>query len=229
MQKTKPAIATESALQTLAKGAELEKVVKDVSPQTSTAMVEMKDVTAEFLEPIQNSAGSLDASPFFVYKGITRKMASMNGDGSLVGVLAGKDDKVLDVIAGPSVSNILQNQCVLERWERLEYSAFGVVVWNHAGEPKQCSHHFEALNCSTKMLLICLPLPPDSRAWVVQPSGNDLSFSPVALHSPGGGNRKKNDVYTVMCASHVSTTVEDQDWCGDESMSQYCNVSQHKR
>ena len=72
-KKAKPQLAVESALQTLAKGADMGKVMKDVGHE-SAALVEAKDVTANFLMPSKTESSSLEENPFFVYKGIIKKL-----------------------------------------------------------------------------------------------------------------------------------------------------------
>ena len=127
-----------------------------------------------------------------------------------VGVFAGKEMKTLDVITGTSVCAVLQNQSVIERWQRLEYSPMGVVVWNHTGGPDECSKHFDGLDTSTDLLLVTFPLTHDRRAWVLKQCDGTAKFSPVSLEKSTESKRKKNDIYMVLCASKVSTTLRDE-------------------
>ena len=222
--KTQSQVAVESALQSLAKGSELEQVVQDVGDKAAM-LAEPQDVTAQFLMPVEKET-DLEESPIFVYKGIIKRLASMQGklsDGTPeVGVLAGKEMRVLDVITGPSVSAVTGNQSVIERWERLEYSTMGIVVWNHSGSPDECSKHFEGLDTSVSMLLIAFPLATDRRGWTLKQCDGTLKFSPVRVESSKATNRKKNDVYMVLKANKVSTTLKDE---AGSIFIQQCNAS----
>lgn len=206
IDKTKPAMAQEAALKALA-NSEMKEVLEEVDCNSS--LDNTKDVTADFLAPMTRSEEDLDECPLFVYKGLIRKLESISGKETVeIGVLAGKEGRVLDVITASSVGSVMTNPFVIERWQKQDYKALGVVVWTES-EPDAHKDLIEASGLEHPLLLMTFPLKPDRRAWLTQWNDGDISFKPVALCSQSN-NRKKNDIYAVLPASRVGTSFEDQ-------------------
>lgn len=211
LEKVKPAVEADAAISVLSKGAELTKVIEEATGESNTlSLNNFKDVTADFLAPTVDEPTGLEECPFFVYKGLIRRLSGMCGrrENEHFGVLGGHEMKVLDVITGSSVESVLQNPHLIERWQSKGFSAMGVVVWRQ-GEPEDQKELIQALPSETPLLLMMYPLRPDRRAWVTQCADGALSFKPVSLDSKAM-NRKKNDTYTVLPADRLSTSFEDQ-------------------
>lgn len=237
MQKTlgslikskKTAVAADTAIQSLAQGAELEAIVKSIDTD-SKAIPEMSgaiDVTEQFLSPPVDTAPKLPSCPFFVYKGILKRLASIQQGHSEVGVMAGKEHSVLDVLLGGSVDAIIHNQSVIERWSELSYQIMGVVVFNHSGEETDWNQHLQSLDTSNELLLLSIPVNMERRVWMVKTTdGGSLTFDAVVLENDNK-NRKKDATYLVINACHVSATLLDQAGHQCAAMYSYSSVCKY--
>ena len=163
IDKTKPAMAQEAALKALA-NSEMKEVLEEVDCNSS--LDNTKDVTADFLAPMTRSEEDLDECPLFVYKGLIRKLESISGKETVeIGVLAGKEGRVLDVITASSVGSVMTNPFVIERWQKQDYKALGVVVWTES-EPDAHKDLIEASGLEHPLLLMTFPLKTGSEGLV---------------------------------------------------------------
>ena len=200
------------ALQAAASKTVLPKLIEPMGSKTCD-MSQVRDITADFMAPSVPSDAGMEVSEIFVYRGIVKRLAGMSA--KQVGVLAGLDKRVQDVLLGSSVDEVIHNETVEERWRSLHYEVMGLVVWCDVGkeDPSEYKEQFNVLKSEKPLLLLVFHGKPDPAAWVTECDGVKVSsFKRVLLDSKG--NRKKDDQYIVMQANLVATTFLDQAWRG---------------
>lgn len=214
------AVHTEKAIATLAtiKGPELNQIATDdADSKNNYANEDVQDITNEFLKHDENQQPELPESKVFVYKGILKRLSGMctyDVSPKFIGVLAGKDSSVYDVILAESAASALDTPEVLQRWEVLGYEVLGLVVSGSMDVPDGFQSDIMRLrNASTTSLLVLVfngtSLPS---SWVVhQPEGNhekELCFSRVKIGRNRG--RHKGDSFVVVHANKVGVTFQDE-------------------
>ena len=213
---SREAIQSEHAMEALAtmKGPELNEI--DGTENASSLLDSAEDVTANFLAPVEDEKYKLPQCPIYVYKGILTRLSGFRRiDACSVGILAGNDSCVRDVILAPSIESALNTKDVLYRWNEFEYGVFGFVVFESVTTPE--TYQGELLKLpnpnKTDLLLIATNEGAKPTAWMYHQQENtddqkNSRFSTVSLQS--GRHRAKADTFTVVHASHVGVEFEDQ-------------------
>ena len=200
-------------MQTLAKEGDMEKILQDigtVSEAKPDQLDQLRDVTAEFLESSQPHGPELPPSPIHVYKGLIRRLAETS-DSTQVGVLAGRDDRVQDVILGPTVLQVMENPDVISRWKDFKYEVLGMVSWCEDGR-EECEHQLQQLwDAQDHMLVLVMAGMESTKAWLAEKDtdSSKLSFRAVSV-TQSGVNRQKGDNFVVLPATQVAVTLQDQ-------------------
>ena len=218
-------VQTEKALEALAcvRGPELSKLAQDLNDNTKHSdLTQAEDITAKFLAPID----ALDKpvmSEISIYKGIVRRLASMPStpnpgekNEQRVGVIGGKDHRVLDVIIGESAQAVLLNEEVQERWTKLGINVLGLVVWECVDTPSKFEDDLVELACSVgtaTILFMAFDGNPYPQVWDVQCSHVESkpvieSFKTVGLNTNSA--RQKGDDFLVSYASKLNVSMIDQ-------------------
>ena len=154
-------------MQTLAKEGDMEKILQDigtVSEAKPDQLDQLRDVTAEFLESSQPHGPELPPSPIHVYKGLIRRLAETS-DSTQVGVLAGRDEPLQEVILAPTVLQVMENPYVISRWKDFKYEVLGMVSWCEGGR-EECENQLQQL---WDARITCLSL--SWLAWNLQKHG----------------------------------------------------------
>ena len=214
------AVHTENAIATLAtiKGPELNQIATDdADSKNNNANEDAQDITHEFLEHTEKQQPELPESNVFVYKGILKRLSglcSYDVSHKFMGVLAGKDLSVYDVILAPSAASALDTPEVMERWKDLGYEVLGLAVSGSMDVPDGFQSDIVRLrNPNTKSLLVLVFNGTSSpSSWVVhQQEGdneNELCFSRVKIGRNRG--RQKSDSFAVVHANKVGVTFQDE-------------------
>lgn len=215
---SREAIQTEKAMQALAtmKGAELQELANDiVTPLSLDGPVQ--NVTAQFLKVPEDNKPKLPESEVFVYRGALNRLCALQSSTDFtVGVLAGKDSAVLDVILADTVDTVLKTIEVQQRWFELKYEVYGLSVFQHVETPENYRNALVTLpNPNNKdMLLLAFDGGLKPTAWTAHlheySSGAEISFSQVAVRS--GRGRQKDETFTIVHVKNVGVEFEDQAW-----------------
>ncbi len=223
------AVQTEKALEVLAtmNGPDLNELANDktdngISAATTNTLLngECDDITAEFIKPLEKIQPDLPESDIFVYKGILMRLAGLSGSWSndnvqeqFMGVFAGKDSTVMDVILAPSLESALNTPEVLNRWLELGYQVLGLAVYGSMDAPDTFGKELSRLLDISKSDLILLAFNGSMSpcVWMVRQEGSsndELSWSRVTLCR--GRGRQKGDNFTVVSANKVGVTFTDE-------------------
>lgn len=222
------AVQTEKAFEVLAtmKGPDLNELATDktdngIGDATTNTLFngECEDITAEFIKPLEKIQPDLPESDIFVYKGILMRLAGMSGSCSndhaqqFMGVLAGKDSTVMDVMLAPSLESALDTPEVSNRWLQLGYQVLGLAVSGSMDTPETFGKELSRLFDLSKSDFIFLAFngSVNPRVWMVRQEGasnDELSWSRVTLGR--GRGRQKGDKFTVVSANKVGVTFEDE-------------------
>ena len=193
--------------------------------QDAMLLKDATDVTAEFIapapEPVKDSP-----SKVWMYKGTLKRLETLYPtmvDPPKIGVFAGKNRRVLDVLTGASVDEVAGNQEVKERWDKLGYTILGIVCWGAVKPPEEYEtlvvdllvNMADSLEEQDMLLhLVCVPGSSDPCAWDITYYDEKFQYQPVSLcHSASG--REKSDTFLVQEASRISVSVADQACTGN--------------
>ena len=131
-----------------------------------------------------------------------------------IGVLAGKDSSVYDVILAESAASALDTPEVLERWEVLGNEVLGLVVSGSMDVPDGFQSDIMRLRNAnaTSLLVLVFNGTSSPSSWAVhQQKGNhekELCFSRVKTGRNRG--RQKGDSFVVVHANKVGITFQDE-------------------
>lgn len=151
------------------KGPELTEIAA-AEPSSSSVVSSAEDVTARFLQPSENKA-KVPLSTIFVYKGILARLSGLvNTDDCSLGILAGKDSVVRDVILGPSIEFVLNQTEVMDRWNTYEYEVLGLCILEHVKTPESYQSDLMKLPNPNKrdLLLLASNAGAQPTAWIYQ-------------------------------------------------------------
>lgn len=188
--------------------------------QDAMLLKDAMDVTAEFIapapEPVKDSP-----SQIWMYKGTLKRLETLYPtmvDPPKIGVFAGKNHRILDVLTGASVDEVAGNQEMKERWDKLGYTILGIVCWGAVKQPQEYEMSFEDLlvylgdsveEQDLLLHLVCVPGSSDPCAWDITCYESKFQYQSVSLcHSASG--REKSDTFLVQEASRISVSIADQ-------------------
>ena len=212
---SREAVQAERAMETLAtmKGHELTEIAA-AEPSSSSVVSSAEDVTARFLQPSENKA-KVPLSTIFVYKGILARLSGLvNTDDCSLGILAGKDSVVRDVILGPSIEFVLNQTEVMDRWNTYEYEVLGLCILEHVKTPESYQSDLMKLPNPNKrdLLLLASNAGAQPTAWIYQQCAKhddqEVPFSLVSLQT--GRGRGKDEIFTVVHANNVGVEFQDK-------------------
>ena len=212
---SREAVRAEQAIETLAtmKGADLSEIAT-ADGSSSSVVSSVEDVTANFLRPVETK-DKVPHSTIHVYKGILARLSGLikTNDRSM-GILAGKDSVVRDVILAPSVEFAVSKTEVMDRWTEREYEVLGLCILDHVKKPESYQHDLMKLpNPNNRdLLLIASNMGAQPTAWLYhqcEKSGvQEVPFSLVSLQT--GRGRGKDETFTVVHAKDVGVEFQDQ-------------------
>eukprot|EP00438_Fugacium_kawagutii_P014416 Skav236071 [mRNA] locus=scaffold2211:153024:160283:+ [translate_table: standard] len=133
-----------------------------------------------------------------------------------LGILAGKDDVVLDVILGTDVSNILVTPELIQRWDNLQYQIMGLVEFvedNAEVHTDMDLEHIQELFAQTQkpLLMIRIGNSTDPKSWMFHDDNDDASAKLTACKLDNEGKkRRKNADYRITPADQLGVTFEDE-------------------
>ena len=212
---SREAVQAERAMETLAtmKGPELTEIAA-AEPSSSSVVSSAEDVTARFLQPVENK-NKVPLSTIFVYKGILARLSGLvKTDDCSLGILAGKDSVVRDVILTPSIDFVLNKTEVMDRWNTYEYEVLGLCALEHVKTPDSYQSDLMKLPNPNKrdLLLLASNAGAQPTAWIYQQCAKhddqEVPFSLVSLQT--GRGRGKDETFTVVHANNVGVEFQDQ-------------------
>ena len=221
----KEIVQAEKAIEALASvgGPELAELAQDLNDNHKHSdLAQAEDITAKFLAPVEALEKPV-LSEISIYKGIVRRLASMvstpNPGGKneqRVGVIAGKDHRVLDIIIGESAREVLSYEEVEERWSKLGTELLGLVVWESVDTPSKFEDDLLELASivgTSTLLFMAFDGNPYPKTWDVQCSHVQskpviTSFQTVGLNTNSA--RQKGDDFLVSHASNLNVSMMDQ-------------------
>lgn len=222
---TQEAMQTRKALHTLASGnkAELPEVIQQLEKDSvvnseGSAASSMKDVTAEFLAPVQDETQTLTNSSICVYKGILRRLAGMTPKPNTVALLAGSGLYVLNVVVAETLECALGSETVRGYLKEKGHEILGLAVWGSISDPKQYQESMlnicKAGIAQTKLLLLAVQGHENPDAWVASVSENasvEQPFEWLPVRVGGQNNhRKRHGVISFTHATKIGVTFEDE-------------------
>lgn len=213
------ALQTQKAIETLAtmKVPELTSIVEDMGQNKHAEMIETaQDITAEFIkQPILDTESLLPQSEIVVYKGIIRRLSGIvakENSNHTIGILAGKDNSVSDVVLGHSIEDVLNSQEVRNRWMTHEYSVLGLVVFEALENPEKYKKHMLSLQedyAPQVLVLLAFDGSPIPKSWDVRKEDQkDISFTAVSVSKTR--SRHKGDAFAVLEVSKVGVSYQDE-------------------
>lgn len=217
-------IQADKALQTLAALAtpELNTLARDLGNASTGNLEKYQDVTSSFLASSEFTGLQLETSHFRIYTGIVKRLAGMSPASDQpgmikVGILAGQNSNICDVIWGSTVGDVLETPEVSSRWNDLQYDVLGLVVWD---TPDQYSKYSDTMlqlppTAEATLLFLVFNGLPQPHSWHVEFTGlgseREACFHPVSIDWRKC-NRKKDDSFLVSEASRVGVSFVDQAW-----------------
>ena len=212
-------VKTHKLMQSLAKEGDMEKILHDIGPDSKakdSQLDKLRDVTADFMAPAFPYGPELPPSPIQLYKGLIRRLAEtcpVEKENTLakVSVLAGREQRVQEVMLGGSVMEVMENQDVERRWEDSKYEVLGMVAWCPGGH-EVCESQLEQLwNAQDHLLLLVMAGMEFTQAWIAERDANSgkLSYRAVSVDKTGM-NRQKGDNFVVLPASQIAVSLKDQ-------------------
>lgn len=212
------ALQTQKAIETLAtmKVPELTSIVEDMGQNKHAEMIETaQDITADFIkQPILDTESLLPQSEIVVYKGIIKRLSGVvaKENSNTIGILAGKDNSVSDVILGHSIDDVLNSQEVHTRWMAQEYSVLGMVVFEAVENPEKYKKDMLSLQknyAEQVLVLLAFDGSPTPKSWNTRKEDHgDMSFTAVSVGKTR--SRHKGDKFAVLEASKVGVSYQDE-------------------
>ena len=172
-----------------------------------------EDVTQSFLQTMKFVGPESLRSSAYAYKGLIHELMGRANDQNIskVGIMAGKDDAVIEVCVGDDVSTILSSDEMNNHWKKLGYEIMGLVAWSHGSTISSKYEEDMAKLVSIKdkpyLLMVCYATG-DPDTWEFNLGGSGM-FTMVDMMNKSK-KRRKDVVYKVFPIEKVGVTVQDE-------------------
>ena len=188
---------------------------KESKPSNVVAS-DVKDVTADFLAPVEKPQNSTPDSPIIVYKGILRRLAGMRPLNTTTAILAGQQESVGQVIISDDLDSTLQIPELLSHWKKHNHEALGLVVFNDITNPEDYKGSMLKLLKPTgsqkRLLLLAMTGSIHPNAWLA--TCDDIKSSAFTWSSVRvghqTGNRRRNEKLAFVHASKIGVSFDDE-------------------
>lgn len=216
---THEALQTQKALTVLAsqQGPELPTVLSKLDaphdPSTVAAVSEAKDITGDFLAPLEKHVDALPESDIVVYGGILRRLAGMKPVPNQVVFLSGVDSFVSDAVVANDVATAIESSVVLDHWKNKGCQILGLAVFENVVDPSAYQVTFQKLPTSNTRLLLLSVCGLDQRAWIASANddhadGNQFVWSAVEMGNKG--SRRKQGKISFVHANRLGVSMDDE-------------------
>eukprot|EP00435_Cladocopium_sp_Y103_P013387 s2422_g3.t1 len=213
---TKEAVQTQKALKTLAtfQGPELGDIISKLEKdpaQDSVVASDAKDVTADFLAPIEQPQKQIPTSNIRVYRGILRRLAGMKHSDERIALLAGADSSVTDVVLADTIESAVGSTEVLNFWKKLNHEVLGLAMFGDLSDPSKYDDEIKSLPGSQKqMLLMVFSGSEEPKAWTTsRDTSSELVWSIVRVDM-NHNHRKRNEKIRFVHADKIGVSFDDE-------------------
>ena len=213
---TKEALHIQKALKSLATSqvSELPELISKLDTDKCNRCVmvsEVKNVTSEFLAPVEKAQNEVPESPIIVYKGILRRLAGMKPSEKMIAILAGENMSVVNVVVSHGVEAAVGSPEVLEYWSKQGHEVMGLAVFEQISDPNQFDDTIRSLPGSHKQLLLLSSYGDNVTAWLTSrdDTSSTLVWSPVRVGMQQS-NRKRNEKIRFAQAHKIGVTFDDE-------------------
>lgn len=184
-------------------------------------LVNVEDLTSSFLAARVQPGPSLQQSKLNLYKGLLRRIMSHSEVGEqsgMLGILAGSNYNVYDVILTSNVADALQAPELRTRWKEMGYDVLGLAVFSPTHAAKHYKTALASLGSSSDVLMLLLMNGTNEPSCYELAVGRDSdltheedldSLTLTALSSTSE-NRKKGQTYTVVSIDKVGVSISDE-------------------
>ena len=192
----------------------MDELAKNMVDEQLPSMKDIQDVTADFLMVPQRHGPDLLRSPYQVYRGIIQALLGYKNKtyvSEQVGILAGNNDTVLDVILGVDIQSTLTTPELIDRWDSLGYTVMGLVVWDDQDDPMKHVECMQELfsNVQRPLLLLQFGKSPEPNSWQFNDNEVEFKFVAVGLENKEK-KRRKNADYRVIPVDQLGVTFDDE-------------------
>lgn len=215
---SKEELQTQKALRSLAEhqGPELPAMISELDVDEAQKPIEVsdaKDITPDFLAPVDIAKSTLPDSSISVYKGILKRLVGMGSKPDTVAILAGSDMAITGAVTTENLEETLGSTTAREYWESREQQVMGLGVFREISDPKDTEQMVSKVLAFHKpmILLECLGVLK-IRAWIVSMSDGGPVWTPVRVGHQTT-KRKRNETISFVHCSKIGISFDDQVRC----------------